>query len=186
MTAERRCSQKSIDEVINYFQASDSLGVVSLILLTQNEILPLLAQPFSDGLVRANMREYSYEHLSLLCSDYPTSRWGDYLKELLFIIAINPHKALVYSNSPNIAVFDHMKPSARARLINLYTLGKAQAAYYCDDLQGDFVSAHLGWALTRPTLVEQRQYVADFLAAEDAWDRPCHSGSTCPEGLKAS
>ncbi|WDH21365.1 DUF4238 domain-containing protein [Pseudomonas chlororaphis] len=171
MKAERRFSQESIDEVINYFQASDSLGVVSLVLLTQNEILPLLEQPFSDGLVQANLREYSHEQLSLLCSDYPTSRWGDYLKELLFIIAISPHKALVFSNSFNIAVFDHLKPTARARLINLYTLGKAQTAYSCDDSQGGFVSAHLGWALTRPTLAEQRQYVVDFLTAEDAWHR---------------
>jgi hypothetical protein len=91
--------------------------------------------------------------------------------ELLFVIAISPHKALVFSSSPNIAVLDHMKPPARARLINLYTLGKAQTAYYCDDSQGDFVSAHLGWALTRSTHSGQRQYVVDFLTAENAWHR---------------
>lgn len=171
MKAEQHFSHESIDEVINYFQASDSLGVVSLVLLTQNEILPLIDQPFSDGLVQATMREYSYERPCLLSSDYPTSRWGEYLKELLFIIAISPRKALVFSNNPAIVVFDHLKPHARARLINLYTLGKAQTAYYCDDAQGEFVSAHLGWALTRPTLAEQRQYVRDFLLAEDAWHR---------------
>jgi hypothetical protein len=137
MKTEQHFSPESVDEVINYFQASDSLGVVSLVLLTQNEILPLIEQPFSDGLVQASMREYSYEQSCLLSSDYPTSRWGHYLKELLFIIAISPRKALVFSNNPSIGVFDLLKPHARARLINLYTLGKAQTAYSCDDVHAD-------------------------------------------------
>lgn len=167
--AEKHFSHKSVDELIDYFKGSDSLGVISLVLHTQNELLPLIAQPFSDGLLQASMREYSYERSCLLCSDYPTSRWGDYLKDLLFIIAISPDKALVFSNNPAIVVFDLLKPHARARLINLYTLGKAQTAYYCDGAQGEFVSAHLGWALTRPDISDQRQYVQDFLLAEDAW-----------------
>jgi hypothetical protein len=93
------------------------------------------------------------------------------LKELLFIVAISPLKALVFSNNPAVEVFDQLKPRARARLINLYTLGKAQTAYYSDDAQGEFVDAHLGWTLNRPGLAEQRQYVVDFLLAEDAWLR---------------
>ncbi|MGD6955942.1 hypothetical protein, partial [Bacillus thuringiensis] len=80
--AEQHFSHKSVDELIDYFKGSDSLGVMSLVLLTQNELLPLIAQPFSDGLLQASMREYSYEQSCLLCSDYPTSRWGDYLKDL--------------------------------------------------------------------------------------------------------
>lgn len=171
MKTEQHFSHESVDEVIDYFQASDSLGVISLVLLTQNEILPLIDQPFSDGLMQATMLEYSYEQSCLLSSDYPTSRWGDYLKELLFIIAISPGKALVFSSNPAIGVFDLLKPHTRSRLINLYTLGKAQTAYYCDDAQGEFVSTHLGWALARPTLAEQRQYVHDFLLSEDAWCR---------------
>lgn len=167
--AEQHLSHKSVDELIDYFKGSDSLGVMSLVLFAQNELLPLIAQPFSDGFGHASMREYSYENSCLLCSDYPTSRWGDYLKDLLYIIAISPGKALVFSNNPAIVVFDLLKPHARARLINLYTLGKARAAYYCDDAQGEFVSTHLGWALARPDISDQRQYVQDFLLAEDAW-----------------
>jgi hypothetical protein len=72
--AERYFSHDSIDEIINYFQASDSLGAISLVLLAQNEVLPLIDQPFSDGLMRAAMKEYSYDQLCLLCSDYPSSR----------------------------------------------------------------------------------------------------------------
>jgi|JYMV01.1.fsa_nt_gi Protein of unknown function (DUF4238) len=169
--AEHQLSHKSVDELIDYFKASRSLGVLSLILFAQNELLSLIAQPFSDGLLRASMREYSYEHSCLLCSDYPTSRWGDYLKDLLFIIAISPSKALVFSNNPSIVAFDRLKPHALAQLINLYTLGKAQSAYYSDDAQGEFVFTHLGWALNRPDVLDQRQYVEDFLRAEDAWSR---------------
>lgn len=167
---EQNFSHKSVDELIDYFKSSDSLGVMSLVLLTQNELLPLIAQPFSDGLLHASMREYSYEQSCLLCSDYPTSRWGHYLKDLLFIIAISPAKALIFSNNPAIGVFDLLTPHARARLINLYTLGKARTAYYCDDAEGEFVSAHLGWALARPDISDQRQYVQDFLLAADAWN----------------
>ncbi len=169
MKAELHCSHEAVDEVINYLQASDSLGGMSLALFARNETSPFIDQPFSDGLAQSLFREYSYEASCLLCSDYPTSRWGDYLKDLLFIVAISPRKALVFSNNPAIEVFDHLKPHARARLINLYTLGKAQMAYYCDDLEGEFVSTHLGWALARPDIEEQRQYVRDFLIAEDAW-----------------
>ena len=76
MKTEQHFSHESVDEVINYFQASGSLGVMSLILMAQNETLPLIAQPFSDGLVQAQVREFSYEKPCLLSSDYPTSRWG--------------------------------------------------------------------------------------------------------------
>lgn len=93
MKTEQHFSHESVDEVINYFQASGSLGVMSLILMAQNETLPLIAQPFSDGLVQAQVREFSYEKPCLLSSDYPTSRWGGYLKDLLFIVAISPAKA---------------------------------------------------------------------------------------------
>ncbi|PKH25641.1 DUF4238 domain-containing protein [Pseudomonas fluorescens] len=163
-------SHRSIDDVIDYFKSSDSLGVVSLVLLAQNETLPLIDQPFSDGLVAAHMQEFSWELPCLLASDYPASRWGDYLKNLLFIIAIAPGKALVFSDDPNVMVFGRLKSHARARLINLYTLAKARAAYYCDGAQGEFISCHLGWALDHPTLAEQREYVSNFLMDEDAWD----------------
>lgn len=169
MKGEQLYSHTSIDEVIDYLTASDSLGVVSLILLAQNEISPLIDQAFSDGLVRANKREYDWDLPCLLTSDYPASRWGDYLKDLLFITAIAPGKALVFSNDPNVMVFDRLKPHARARLINLYTLARARTAYCLDDTQGEFVSIHLGWALERPTHSKQRDYVADFLRSEDAW-----------------
>ncbi len=52
-------SHRSIDEVTDYFKSSDSLGVVSLVLLAQNETLPLIDQSFPDGLVAAHMQEFS-------------------------------------------------------------------------------------------------------------------------------
>lgn len=170
MKDEQPFSHASIDEVIDYFKASPSLGVMSLVLLAQNEITPLIDEAFSDGLVMANMCEYEWELPSLLASDYPTSRWGDYLKDLLFITAIAPGKALVFSHDPNVVAFDYLRPETRARLVNLYTLAKARTAYYLDKTQGEFVDAHLGWALARPTHSEQRDYVADFLRAEAAFE----------------
>lgn len=170
MKEQQLSSHASIDEVIDYFKESNSLGVISLVLFAQNEILPLIDKAFSDGLVKATMREYSWELPCLLASDYPVSRWGHYLEDLLFIISIAPSKALVFSNNRNVVAFDRIKPHARARLINLYTLARARTAYYSNDREGEFVNIHLGWALDRPTISAQREYVADFLRAEDAWN----------------
>ncbi|KPG77523.1 DUF4238 domain-containing protein [Pseudomonas libanensis] len=169
----QRSSHRSIDEVIDYLKASSSLGVLSLLLLAQNEQVPLIDEAFSDCLAAANMREYSWEPPCLLASDYPPSRWGHYLKDLLLIIAIAPGKGLVYSSDPNVTVYDRLKPHTRARLINLYTLAKARTAYYIDDTQGEFVDTHLGWANDRTTLKEQQEYVTNFLMGEDAWDLEC-------------
>lgn len=170
MKDEQISSHTSINEVVDYFKSSKSLGAMSLVLFAQNEISPFIDEAFSDGLLKATMREYNWEQPGLLASDYPASRWGDYFRDLLFIIAISPGKALVFSNNPNVVVYDHLKPHVRARLINLYSLAKARTAYYFDETQGEFVSAHLGWALNRSTLSKQRDYVKDFLLAENAWD----------------
>jgi len=172
MKDEHRSSQRSIDDVVDYLKASRSLGVLSLVLLAQNEQIPLIDEAFSNGLAAANLREYSWELPCLLASDYPTSRWGHYLKDLLFIIAIAPGRGLVYSSNSNVMVYDCLRPYALARLINLYTLAKAQTAYYIDDTQGKFIGQHLGWARDLSTLKEQQEYVSNFLMAEGehAWD----------------
>lgn len=164
MKSARHSSHKSIDEVIDYLKQSSSLGGYAFGLLVQNETLPLIEQPFSDGLVAADMCEYGCESGGLICSDYPTSRWGDYLRELLFIIAISPCKALVYSNSPK--GFGLLPASVRTRLINLYTLAKAKTAYFMDASQSDFIAAHLGWATKLQTFDEQKRYISDFVMAQ--------------------
>jgi hypothetical protein len=164
MKSTRHASHESIDEVIDYLKQSRSLGEYAFGLLVQNETLPLIEQPFSDGLVAADMYEYGCESGGLICSDYPTSRWGNYLRELLFIIAISPRKALVYSNSPK--GFGQLPASVRTRLINLYTLAKAKTAYFTDASQSDFIAAHLGWATKLQTFDEQKRYISDFVMVQ--------------------
>lgn len=44
-------SDSSVDKVVDYFQSSPSIGVMAFAYFLQNEKTPMMAQPFSDGLL---------------------------------------------------------------------------------------------------------------------------------------
>ncbi len=157
---------KSVDEVVDYFQSSPSIGLIAFAYFLQNEKTPLLAQPFSDGILSANVREYTFSSDALICSSYPTSRWGDYLNDFLFVVAVSPKKAIVYSTSSDVDVFGYIPEIARINLINLYSLSKANLAYFKDTSKSKFIKQHLGWATKLKDLNAQKDYVAKFIQGE--------------------
>lgn len=159
-------SDESVDEVVDYFQSSPSIGVIAFAYFLQNEKNPLMAQPFSDGLLTANVREYTFSSDTLICSSYPTSRWGDYLSDFLFSIAISPTKAIVYSTSSDVDVIGAIPENVRSNLINLYSLAKADAAYFKDASKSEFIKQHLGWATKLGGHKAQQEYVGNFIKRE--------------------
>lgn len=159
-------SVKSIDEVFDYFQSSPSIGVIAFAWFLQNEKSALIAKPFSDGLLSANVREYNFNEDVLICSSYPVSRWGDYLDELFFAIAISPTKAIVYSTSPDIDVIGVFPEKIRSDLINLYSLSKADTAYFKDNSKSEFIERHIGWATKLKSVKAQKEYIGCFLKCE--------------------
>ncbi|MBX8529134.1 DUF4238 domain-containing protein [Pseudomonas cichorii] len=161
MKATKAGTHKAIDDVIDYFKKTKSLGGYIFGLLAQNEIQPLFQQAFSDGLLASEMQEHECNMGDLICTDYPTSRWGHYLSKPLFVIAISPNKALIYSSSP--IGFGELTQPIRTQLINLYSLAKAKTAYFSDSSKSDFISKHLGWSKKLKTLDEQKRYIIDFL-----------------------
>jgi len=166
MKEEGFARDESVDEVLDYFQGSPSIGVIAFACFLQNEKNPLLAQPFSDGLLSANVREYTFNSDALICSSYPTSRWGDYLKDYLFVVAVSPRKAIVYSTSSGVDVMEAIPESVRAKLINLYSLSKAEIAYFKDKSKSGFIEQHLSWAHNLKNFEEQREYVSNFIMEE--------------------
>jgi len=166
MKSKGHFKDTSIDEVINYFQSSDSIGVVNLASFIQNEIDSKLTQPFSEGLLKAHVREYKFDSAALLCSDYPTSRWGDYLKTFMLAVAISPTKSVIYSTNKDIDVFNQLPASSRAKLINLYSLAKAEVAYFKDQSMANFVKEHLGWAKQLNSNEKKQEYISNFVIAE--------------------
>ncbi len=159
-------SDNSIDEVFDYFKQSNSLGVFSFGLFLQNEKNSLLATPFAQGLEEANLREYIFNDDVLICTDYPTFRFGDYLKEFLLVVAISPRKALVYSSSSDIDFFGKIPETILPRLINLCSLAKSEMAYFKDSSISDFIQIHQGWSKKKSTDSERREYLRDFVCQE--------------------
>jgi len=157
---------ESIDEVIDYFQSSDSIGVLAFAQFLQNESNPLLGQPFSGGLLNSKVREFNFESKELICSNYPTARWGNYLEDFLYVIAISPCKAIVYSTHADVDVLKAIPDSVRVKLINLYTIAKADIAYFRDDSMQEFVAEHIGWAKKLQNLKEQQAYIGKFISNE--------------------
>jgi hypothetical protein len=163
MKAEGCASHKSIDEVFNYMKSAKTLGSICFSMLVKNEERPLLARPMIPGLLKANLKEYSFSYPALITSNYPAGRRGDYLKKFLFVIAISPYKALIYSPSKDVRVFDELPETVLADLINLYTLAKADNAFHVDKSKSDFVKKHLGWAKDITSFEEKLKYANDFL-----------------------
>lgn len=159
-------SDNSVDEVVDYFQSSPSIGVMAFAYFLQNEKNPLMAQPFSDGLLSANVREYNFSNDALICSSYPTSRWGDYLNDFFFSIAISPNKAVVYSTNPDVDVIGVIPEEVRSDLINLYSLAKADTAYFKDKSKSKFIEQHMGWATKLQGLKAQQDYIGNFIKGE--------------------
>lgn len=163
MKATTGHSHKNIDEVLDYFKASPSIGVMSFAWFVQNERSGYLGKPFSDGLVQSNAVEYKFDSDYLITSDFPCFRMGDYLGQFLYVAALSPRKAMIYSPNPDIRVFDVLPMQARADLINLYVLGYAERAFGNTASFGPFVEQHLGWARRCHTTEEKKAYVANFL-----------------------
>lgn len=166
MKADGFASEESVDEVIDYFKASSSLGVLALGLFAQNESRPSLAKPFAEGLMDAHLREYVFTDLPLLSSSYPMARWGDYITDIFSVIALSPNKALIYSSSRDVDVFSTIPNDLRSSVINLYTLAKAESAYFYSPYLDGFVDKHLGWAKTMTDISAQRAYIGEFIKRE--------------------
>lgn len=165
MKKEKSGSEKSIDVIINYFQGISSLGPLMLGFLASFEKNPNVLNPFSRGMLSAQSMECAFNTDCLLSSDYPTSRWGDYEKTLLFIVSLSPRKAIIYSMSNDIGVFNLLSQQSLSQLINLYTLAKAETAYYMNETMEPFVRKHLGWA-RKLSLEKAQDYVRKFIISE--------------------
>jgi len=63
MKATSSYAHKSIDEVLDYFAASPSIGVMSFAWFIQNERSGILGQPFSDGLIFARAIEFEFDSM---------------------------------------------------------------------------------------------------------------------------
>lgn len=163
MKATNFHSHSSIDEVLDYFKASSSIGVISLAGFIRNERNRYLGKPFSDGLVHSHTIEYKFDNDCLITSDFPCFRMGDYLEHFLYVVALSPRKALIYSPNPDIRVFEALPPKVRAATINLYVLGFAERAFSNSKHYGPFIEQHLGWANRSPTTTDKQAYVANFL-----------------------
>ena len=150
-----------VDRVTDYLKKVN-LGKLSLGLFIKNESDGRYGKPFAEGLASVELREYEFDSDRLLCSNYPAARWGKFDEELLLVLAITPRKALVYSSRAQL--IDSVPDDLKAVLFNLYTLGKAEEAYYIDGSMEDFVRAHLGWAVDQ-TLEESREYIASTLTS---------------------
>ena len=166
MIADGCGSHKSVDEVVDYLKATKSLGVAVLALFAQNEKLGLLGNPFAHGLLDAYWEEINFEGSPLLTSTYPTARWGDYLKAVFFVIALSPSKALIISRDPNVRVLRTIPEPLRHRVINFYTLAKANEAFHHDASLKDFVSSHMGWAKGISEIDKQRETLGEFICRE--------------------
>lgn len=164
LKSEKLVRGESIDDVIDYLKSSDTLGLLPLALFLQNESKPMFGKPFSDSLMNAYTREYTFSEPVLLCSDYPVARWGDYSKSVFCVLALSPTKAVIYSSSANIEVFDQVSANIRADIINLYTISKSEAAYFIDDSKCDFVKQHLGWAKRHQDLNAQKDYIGRYVS----------------------
>lgn len=159
LKSEKGASDDSVDDVINYFKTSDTLGVMSLAYFLQNESNPILDKPFSESLLKAHRKEFIFESPVLLCSDYPAANWGNFDDHIFCVLAISPTKAIIYSSHRNIDVFDMVSKSTLVRMINLYSIAKASAAFFIHDTQKEFVEKHLGWAKRHSDLDAQKNYV---------------------------
>lgn len=159
LKSENNGSDQSVDDVINYFKSSDTLGVMPLAYFLQNESNPVLEKPFSESLMKAHAKEYIFETPVLLCSDYPAANWGNFDDYIFCVLAISPTKAIIYSSHSNIDVFDMVSKNTLIRMINLYSIAKADAAFFIDNTQKVFVEKHLGWAKRHSDLDAQKEYV---------------------------
>lgn len=160
-------SEGAVNDVFNYFETSKDIGVIALSALIQNEKSPMLEEPFTDGLNSCSFLEFNFSKEMLICSNYPTGRWGHFLKDVLLFLALSPTKAIIYAkNKLALAAYDQLPKSILIDLINLYTLGNADVAYYVDDSKLDFISKHLGWAKKCKGIEAQREYVGCFLDKE--------------------
>lgn len=164
LKSEKGASDDSVDDVINYFKTSDTLGVMPLAYFLQNESNPILDKPFSESLLKAHTKEYIFETPVLLCSDYPAANWGNFDDYIFCVLAVSPTKAIIYSSHRNIDVFDMVSKSTLIRMINLYSIAKADAAFFIDDTQKVFVEKHLGWAKKHSDLDAQKDYVGKCVA----------------------
>lgn len=156
-------SHNVIDEIHDYFKASPSTGVMAFALFVQNERTGFFDQPFSDGLVSAITIEKVFDSDCLITSDFPCFRVWHYLENFLYIIAVSPRKALIYSPNPDIKVFELIPEQAIPELVNLYVLGYAERAFGNTSHLGSFIEKHLGWARKLPTTEAKRAYVKNYL-----------------------
>jgi hypothetical protein len=154
-------TSESVDHVIQYFDSAESLGEMAFGLFINNELSGLLAKPFADGLLQAELREYRFSSDILACSSYPVFRVGDYTKSsILLVLSITPCKALVYSS--NHSLLNGLPENVRAAYFNLCALAKAEEVYFVDETMKDFVEKHLGWTKEKNEK-ETQVYLLDFI-----------------------
>ncbi|PVY77318.1 uncharacterized protein DUF4238 [Tamilnaduibacter salinus] len=157
-------SSKSVNEVFSYIGESPSKGVMAFALFVINEITSFQSEPFHHGLLNANVEEFDFDADCLITSDYPTFRMGHYNRDVLFAVAVNPRKALVYSKNEFAKVFKMLPKNEQIKMINLLTIAKASAAYAHNDSFSPFVEDHLGWALADSSQEYIQQYILKALS----------------------
>ncbi len=164
--SDSRLDPRHVDEVIDYFKGSPSVGVIALGALVKNERNGALDTPFAKGLMNANVVELSFHDDVLLTSDFPGFRSGHFLGHFFYAIAVSPRKALIYSPKNEVSHMQSLPSSLVSRLINLYTLAYAVRAYGEVDDVAPYVERYLGWARHLQKPGDEQAYVHQFLLEE--------------------
>lgn len=162
---ENKFNHDLVDDVFNYFSKS-SVNVMALRASIKNERNGYMDTPFSNGLLNANVVELQCDCDVLITSDFPCFRWGHLHKHFLYVVAVSPRKALIYSPDNDVLVFKHLPVAVAARAINLYTLAFAERAFDRSLTQRNFVERHLGWARNIGDSNDAKEYVNKFLLKE--------------------
>lgn len=66
----------------------------------------------------------------------------------------------------DIDVIGVIPENVRSNLINLYSLAKAEFAYFKDASQSEFIKQHLGWANKLRGHKAQQEYIVNFIKRE--------------------
>ncbi|MCJ2163560.1 MULTISPECIES: DUF4238 domain-containing protein [unclassified Pseudodesulfovibrio] len=157
--------KKSVDEVVDYFESSPEIGAFAFSMFIQQEYSGIM-NPFHIGFLNANTVERSLSFDGLLTSSYPTMRDGDYHNSFSFVVAISKCKALIFGKNLDISIFNELSDSGLQKVVNLFTLKKADVAYFCDDSMAGFVKQHLSWGSTCSSEAEMKEYVYKFVKRE--------------------
>ncbi|EGR0744212.1 MULTISPECIES: DUF4238 domain-containing protein [Vibrio] len=160
---ENMDNQEAVDQSIDYLSSSPSIGVLALGAFIKNEKLGFIDTPFTHAIMNAHIKEYTFDEPKLLCSNYPISRWGNFVDSIFMVVSISPYKALIFSSNSDVKVFDELDEDTLSEVINLYTVGKAEFAYAYEPVFDTFLQTHLGWAKLLNNIDAQKQYIGDFV-----------------------